>query len=87
MASIIINQHFYSKLLLFAPSLNNYFENYEQKKEENNIIFENSNKDDNINLKKENEVLSYYLKCLKSFFEKIHQKEKILLIKKLFLNL
>ena len=50
---ILINQHFYTKLLYFAPYLSNYFEQYEQNNEEKNIIFEN-NPDENekINLKK-----------------------------------
>ena len=85
---ILINQHFYTKLLYFAPYLSNYFEQYEQNNEEKNIIFEN-NPDENekINLKKEKEkeVLSYYLKCLKSFFEKNPSKsDNIINLKTIF---
>ena len=74
-----INQHFYSKLLYFAPYLSSYFEEeYEQKNDEKNIIFENNNIDenDNSNFTKEKEVLSYYLKCLKSFFERNPSKSE-----------
>ena len=84
---ILINQHFFSKLLYFAPYLSNYFEQYELKNEEEKFItFENNtDENDNINLKKENEVLNYYLKCLKNFFEKNPSKsDNIINLKTIF---
>ena len=81
-ASVILNQHIYTKLLSFAPFLSDYFEVYA-----NNFKSSDSKKGNNkINILEEKEpVLDYYLKSLRSFFENYPSKvENISNLKNLF---
>ena len=91
-SSAIINQHFYLKLLSFTPFLNQYFEQYENDEDTQNIIIENNtntntndNDNDIENIKEKKEVLLCYLKALKSFFKNNPSKnENIINLQNIF---
>ena len=70
-SSVIINQHFFFKLLDFTSYLNQYFEQVEFNIEENNIFSKDNKKDQNNieGLIEKKEVLNCYLKSFTSFFE------------------
>ena len=91
-ASVIINQHFYNKLLNFTNPLIAYFEQFTVNIGANNIILENTNNDSNdnnidntIDTNERKEVLNCYLKAIKSFFENNPSKaENIINLQKIF---
>ena len=90
-AEVILNQHFYLKLLSFTNSLNSYFEQFTVNIGKNDIVLENSNNtlnnniDNSIELEDKKEVLNCYLKAIKSFFENNPSKsENILNLRNIF---